>query len=199
MDAVAQANEEAAGRTLERERLFEAIARVDAAAERSVARKDGSVGSAEDREWAESVAARTLVVVRGSLEPMRAFDLLTIDDDLGGPYASPSRAPFEEALRARGMKPTAVKQAKRERDLVIALYSDIRAWKGRPGLSDGAKVRLAEALAAQPEAPVVLFGHPRLAAETPGPVVLGAWGGEAVMQRAAARRLAASAGGDPAA
>jgi hypothetical protein len=92
-----------------------------------------------------------------------------------------------------------VKEAQRERDLVIALYSDIRAWKGRPGLSDGAKVRLAEAVAAQPDALVVLFGHPRLAAETPGSVVLGAWGGEAVMQRAAARRLAESAGYAPAA
>jgi len=37
---------------------------------------------------------------------------------------------------------------------------------------------------------VVLFGHPRLAMEVPGASpVLAAWGGESLMQEAAARRL----------
>jgi hypothetical protein len=49
---------------------------------------------------------------------------------------------------------------------------------------------VAQALAARPDATVVLFGHPRLAAEVPGGAVLAAWSGDPVMQEAAARRLA---------
>jgi hypothetical protein len=73
---------------------------------------------------------------------------------------------------------------------VIALYADIRGWKGRPHVSREARERVAQALAARPDAPVVLFGHPRLAGEVPGDAILAAWGGDAVMQEAAAGWLA---------
>ena len=40
-----------------------------------------------------------------------------------------------------------------------------------------------------PSSLVVLFGHPRLAAELPGRNVLCAWGGDPLMQEAAAVRM----------
>jgi hypothetical protein len=79
---------------------------------------------------------------------------------------------------------------------VIALFGDIRSWKGRPGYSsrslDLVKAALAGGARGAADSLVVQFSHPRLAAQIPGngPVIC-AWGGEAVMQRAAARVLAA--------
>ncbi len=80
--------------------------------------------------------------------------------------------------------------------LVIALFGDIRAWKGRPGYSAAALDRVRQlASAAQQrrrDVFIVQFSHPRLAAGLPSGVpVLCAWGGERAMQEAAARRLAA--------
>jgi beta-glucosidase-like glycosyl hydrolase len=76
---------------------------------------------------------------------------------------------------------------------VLAVYADVRAWKGRVGLGDAARQAVAGLLARRPDAAVVLFGHPRIAAELPGAVLV-AWGGEAVMQAAAADALAGRAG-----
>ena len=80
-------------------------------------------------------------------------------------------------------------------EIVIALFGDIRSWKGRPGYSKKALDAVRSALTAAGEAKqgaiVVQFSHPRLAASIPGDApILCAWGGEAVMQRAAARVLA---------
>ena len=73
---------------------------------------------------------------------------------------------------------------------MIALFGDIRAWKGRPGFSAAAKeaVRSALEAAGTRERLIVMFSHPRLASELDVDApILCAWGGEAVMQRAAAR------------
>lgn len=75
------------------------------------------------------------------------------------------------------------------RNHVIAVYADVRAWKGRPGLSDHAVRRVAELLAAAPEAAILVFAHPRLAGVLPGKRLLAAWGGEPIMQEAAAEHL----------
>jgi 2-oxo-4-hydroxy-4-carboxy--5-ureidoimidazoline (OHCU) decarboxylase len=70
------------------------------------------------------------------------------------------------------------------------LFGDIRAWKGRPGFSAGAKEAVRRALqeARTSDRLIVQFSHPRLASEldVDAPIIC-AWGGEAVMQRAAAR------------
>jgi hypothetical protein len=75
---------------------------------------------------------------------------------------------------------------------VIALFGDIRAWKGRPGYSSWSKETVRRTLerAKGGDSLIVQFSHPRLAAEldTDAPILC-AWGGEAVMQRAAARVL----------
>jgi hypothetical protein len=70
---------------------------------------------------------------------------------------------------------------------MVAIYADIRAWKGRPGLSENAKAGIRAGVAGGADTIVVLFGHPRLAAQVEAPNVVVAWGGEPVMQRAAAR------------
>src|SRR5207302_3551288 len=73
---------------------------------------------------------------------------------------------------------------------VIALFGDIRAWKGRPGYSASARETVRRALQESKtnDRVVVQFSHPRLADELDVDApILCAWGGEAVMQRAAAR------------
>lgn len=189
---VARALDDAVGDALPEVRALEAIGRIDAAAARATTEETAAAfGRAEDAAWVAELAVRTLDVVRGEPRVGRSIDLLTVDDDVGGPYAPPARDRFGAALRAAGVDVRAVEGSYPERDLVVAVYCDIRAWKGRPGLSDDAKRTVAAALAIQPAATVVLFGHPRLAHDLSGDALLAAWGGEAVMQEAAARWLVA--------
>ena len=143
-----------------------------------------------DAQWALGLAGRTIHVVRGSVDVPRDFDLVTVDDDVGGPYPPPSRDRFTEELRAAGFDPRHVDEPDGERATVLAVYADIRAWKGRPGLSAGAQRRISAVVDRWPDAVVMLFAHARLAAGTPGRNVVVAWGGEAIMQTAAARWLA---------
>ncbi len=75
------------------------------------------------------------------------------------------------------------------RPVVAAVYADVRGFKGRPGLSPAAASALGSAVEAAARSLVILFGHPRLEADVPGDSVVCAWGGEALMQEAAAIRL----------
>lgn len=190
---VAKALEAAIGKDLPENRVLEAIGRIDTAAARA-AEEEAENGPAEwgrdeDHEWALELARRTLIALAGTPRTARSVDLLTIDDDVGGPYPPPSRAAFAEALRAANVEVRETDAADAARDLIIAVYSDIRAWKGRPGLSAAARQSIADALAKQPAATVVLFGHPRLGGDLRAERVLAAWGGERIMQQAAARWL----------
>jgi len=68
------------------------------------------------------------------------------------------------------------------------VYSEPRSWKGRADLGPRSRTALRRLV---PGAQlVVLFGHPRLAAQIPGtaPILL-CWHGQTLMQRAAARRV----------
>jgi hypothetical protein len=121
------------------------------------------------------------------------WNLVIVDDDLGGPYPAPSREPLISALRAGGIDVTLNGDAAVGTGAtVIALFGDIRAWKGRPGYSSSAKKMVQKTLEAAKSGDrlIVQFSHPRLAneLETDAPILC-AWGGEAVMQRAAARVL----------
>ena len=75
---------------------------------------------------------------------------------------------------------------------VIALFGDVRAWKGRPGYSQTAKDAVRRALdgAGSRDRLIIQFSHPRLATalQTDAPILC-AWGGEGVMQKAAGRVL----------
>src|SRR5690606_7573346 len=153
------------------------------ATERVAARREGEWGGEEDRNRAAGLAIRALRPVRG--HPVlreRAVDLVTVDDDLGGPYPPGPRAAFAAGLPERGAEvheSDTLTAALSGRQTVIALYADIRAWKGRPGISASAREAVARACAAGSEPVIVLFGHPRLATEVPdGAPVLAAWGGE---------------------
>jgi beta-glucosidase-like glycosyl hydrolase len=122
------------------------------------------------------------------------WNLVIVDDDVGGPYPAPSRDPLISSLRAGGVDLMVddERDASSARSTVIALFGDIRAWKGRPGYSPAAKEAVRSALkrAGSKERLIVLFSHPRLAEELiVSAPILCAWGGEAVMQRAASRVL----------
>lgn len=235
-EAIAGALRDAVGAGLSEARVSDALRRIAAAAEQAPQEPTGEWGRAEDQAWALDLARRSLVAVRGEPAlPRGGAALLTVDDDVGGPYPPPSREPFERALErsgiavdARGLADPSIGSEPRTEQrkglpepgisanarlaggaaaqraqeagvypgqmpdrarVVVALYADIRGWKGRPGVSERARTEVEQALAADPEAVVVLFGHPRLASEIPGDRVLAAWGGEAIMQEAAAVRL----------
>jgi beta-glucosidase-like glycosyl hydrolase len=147
----------------------------------------------EDRAWARDVAERVVHVVRGSRPSARgeSVDVLIIDDDMGGPYPPPSREPFVQALNAAGVTARRVDQPG-SAPLLIALFGDIRSWKGRPGYSVSTREAVQRATRAVPEARVIQFSHPRLATAFEAANVVCAWGGERPMQEAAARRLARS-------
>jgi len=189
--AVAREVEAAVGGVLSEERVAEALERLDRAARRAAGwRGESGWGRESDRSWALELAVRTIHVARG--EPIslagRSIELYTIDDDVGGPFPPPARDVFPAKLRELGVVGgEGAVGGGADAVPVIALYADIRGWKGRPGLSARAVAEVDKVLAMRPGALVVLFGHPRLAAEIPGEVpVVVAWGGEALAQEAAA-------------
>jgi beta-glucosidase-like glycosyl hydrolase len=160
-------------------------------------RKPASV-THDDLVWSEQLCDRAVHRLRGGAPALRdKAEIVIVDDDLGGPYPPPSRESFVEALAGEAV--TTEKRdypsGNREATVVIALFGDIRSWKGRPGYSGGALDRVRAALtrarAAGQDVVIVQFSHPRLAESLPNDApILCAWGGESVMQRAAARVLA---------
>ena len=166
-------------------RVEEALGRIAAAADRVAGGPQGEWGLEEDRRWALATAVRTLRVIRGTPAlPAGPVRLVEVEDDLGGPYPPYPRDAFPAALRAAGV------ELAEEGAPLVAVYSDIRAWKGRPGISAAAQQRVRDIVAAAPDATVVLFSHPRLAGELPtARNLLAAWGGEALMQEAVVARL----------
>lgn len=133
----------------------------------------------------------------------RPWNLVIVDDDVGGPYPPPARDPLIATLQAGGIDLVVGDQTPIE-DVgatVIALFGDIRAWKGRPGYSKASKESVRRALesAGDRERLIIQFSHPRLANElqTDAPIMC-AWGGEGVMQKAAARVLIREAGANSA-
>jgi beta-glucosidase-like glycosyl hydrolase len=179
-------NAVAAGR-LDAGRVLRSVERVARAAERAADAREGrdrAWGREEDRAWARDVARRAVRWVRP--EPAGPLagggGLRVVDDDVGGPYPAPSRAPLMEALQRVGVGPWPAREGEPR---WLAIFSDPRGWKGRAGLSPDSHRIVAETA---PDADLVLlFGHPRLAAEIPGDApLLCAWGGEALMQEAAA-------------
>ncbi len=157
----------------------------------------------EADDWGVEIASRVIHVVRGDARSLdRVTEVVVVDDDLGGPYPPPSRDPFLRALAGDGSREVRVVDAPTAASrgpLVVALFGDIRAWKGRPGYSAAAREAVAAACRAAQDAArdaiVVQFSHPRLAAELTGAAnVICAWGGERVMQEAAGRWMGSARG-----
>ena len=178
---------------LDRERIQHSLRRRQKWAQWASPPNEYRRASATDVAWGAHIADRVIQIVRGS--PPRAtspIEVIVVDDDLGGPYPPPSRDPFLQTLSLAGADVKRVKKASGDgrASVVVALFGDVRGWKGRPGYSRGARKAVEKAVERSPDATVVQFSHPRLAAELTNPKhIVSAWGGESVMQQAAARWL----------
>jgi beta-glucosidase len=146
----------------------------------------------EHERFADGLGDRALQWLRGAAPRLvPPFSVSIVDDDVGGPYAIPPRDVFAKTIAGLGIRTTR-HPTPGARHLVL-VYSEPRSWKGRAELGPRSLEQLARL--APGAALVVLFGHPRLTAQIPGSApVLGAWHGQALLQRAAARRVAAISG-----
>ncbi|MFN2636647.1 MAG: glycoside hydrolase family 3 N-terminal domain-containing protein [Gemmatimonadaceae bacterium] len=155
--------------------------------------KDTYRPTRDESGWSTQLSERVVHMLRGKLPSLtQPWHLVIVDDDVGGPYPAPSREPLISTLRSGGAN--IVMNGESAPDgvgaTIIALFGDIRAWKGRPGFSAAAKdaVKRAVSEARSTNTLILQFSHPRLASELDVDApILCAWGGEAVMQRAAAR------------
>jgi hypothetical protein len=118
-------------------------------------------------------------VTGGRLPPLRApIELVVVDDDLGGPYPPGPSDLVERALAAGGLTGAGGSR-------IALVFAEPRAWKGRAGLAAESRAQLEGIGGADL---IVLFGHPRLAAELPrGVPVLVAWHRQRLMQEAVGR------------
>jgi beta-glucosidase-like glycosyl hydrolase len=139
--------------------------------------------------FADGLADRAAHLVGG--EPPRItapVAVSIVDDDVGGPYTIPPRDVFHHTLREAGVP--IVQRATGDVQRIVLVYAEPRSWKGRADLGGWSRAALQRLVSEGRVRLVVLFGHPRLAAQIPGtaPILL-CWHGQALMQRAAARRL----------
>jgi hypothetical protein len=110
------------------------------------------------------------------------LDLVVVDDDIGGPYPPGASDYVHRALGSD------VIGRYGGGSRVLLVFAEPRAWKGRSGFGPATREALAHHAAGADL--IVLFGHPRLAAELPSnaPVLL-AWHRQKLMQEAVARWL----------
>ncbi|HJP86703.1 MAG TPA: glycoside hydrolase family 3 N-terminal domain-containing protein [Gemmatimonadaceae bacterium] len=180
---------------LDGDRVHQSIERRRRWARWAALSKDSNRPTRDETGWAAQLAEQVVHMVQGRMPRLpRSWNLIIVDDDVGGPYPPPPRDPLITTLQVAGIDLVVGDQPATE-DIgatVIALFGDIRAWKGRPGYSQAAKESVKRALdgAASRERLIIQFSHPRLASElkTDAPILC-AWGGEGVMQKAAARVL----------
>jgi beta-glucosidase-like glycosyl hydrolase len=144
---------------------------------------------AEHRKFADGLADRVVHLVRGERPQLgKTLSVTIVDDDVGGPYSIPPRDVFHATVRASGVRLTSGRRPGVSR--VVLVYAEPRSWKGRADLGSQSLATLERLV---PTASlVILYAHPRLAAQVPGDVpVVCAWHGQALMQRAAARWVTA--------
>jgi beta-glucosidase-like glycosyl hydrolase len=158
----------------------------------------GREPSLEDEIWSRQVADATVHLVRGAIPRVgSAVEIVHVDDDASGPWPVPSRAFFAEALAALEIEANVIdmRSTGTRVPVIITAYADSAAGKTEPGFSRASRDRVERAVAIahdqKRESLVVMFSHPRHAAQFPqAPNVLCAWGGEKPMQFAAARVVA---------
>jgi beta-glucosidase-like glycosyl hydrolase len=146
--------------------------------------------SLTDLAWGDKLAERVIHIVRGSVPRLEGpVEVSVVDDDAA--VAGASRDVFAAALREAGAR---LGGAGERGGLIVALFGDVAAGRGRVGYSDKTVAAVAteyrQAAARNRPAVVVQFGHPRWAASlTDAPNIVSAWGGDRTMQAAAARWL----------
>ncbi len=180
---------------LDAERIQQSLERRRRWARWAALSKETNRPTRDESGWSSQLAERVVHMIRQKMPQFaQPWHLTIVDDDIGGPYPAPSRDPLITLLRAAGID--LVLDADPALDAsgstLVALFGDIRAWKGRPGYSTAAKESVRQALGkgGRNDQLIVAFSHPRLADELDVDApILCAWGGEAVMQRAAARVL----------
>jgi len=180
--------------------VVHALERVPAArAEEALARYEKSIAGwgtgdggrvddatlAEHQKFADGLADRAVHLVRGERPQLgKALTVTVVDDDVGGPYTIPPRDVFAKTLAGQGAR--FLRHPTPDTRHLILVYAEPRSWKGRADLGPQSVARLERLVLGA--SLVVLFAHPRLAAQVPGDApVLCAWHGQALMQRAAAR------------
>lgn len=181
-------------RQLDPERIHQSVRRRLKWAQWASPPNDWRRPSASDTAWGAQLADRVIKPLRGNFVPVGStIEVVVVDDDAELPGNGPSREPFLLALRAGGRQVTQVPTPGGQRTpVVIALFGDVRAGKGRVAYSEESLAAVADAVAAAErqarDAFIVQFGHPRLADSIPtsAPVV-SAWAGDRCMQQAAAR------------
>ncbi|HET9294648.1 MAG TPA: glycoside hydrolase family 3 N-terminal domain-containing protein [Gemmatimonadales bacterium] len=115
------------------------------------------------------------------------IELVIVDDDQGGAWPATPNDYTARALEAAGV-PLGAGGSR-----IVLAFAEPRASKGRAGFGPGSRAALAEH-AARADL-VVLFAHPRLATEVPGPApLLLAWHRQRLMQEAVARWIVAHRG-----
>lgn len=192
--------------TLTGARVTEAVRRIEALSDVSELESEASQPLAS-YERALELGVESISLLRGAFPdwpPGMHLRLHIIDDDRQAlahvpAFAAPGtaatdRSRFRGALEARDAKMLGPEMSG-PADEVIAVFSDVRGWKGRAWLAAETVDTVSAVLARAPEALVVLFGHPRLAEQLPlAPHVVCAWNGDPLMQDAAAARLVAEGG-----
>ena len=131
-------------------------------------------------EHSAAMADRLLELSLAGGPALRApIELVTIDDDIGGPYpASPSDW-TARALAAAGIP------SGRGGSRILLVFAEPRGWKGRAGLGEASLKALPDHHDADL---IVLFAHPRIQSQLPPRVpVLLAWHRQRLMQDAVAR------------
>jgi len=184
--SVVRALDRAVGSAIPTARADEALARCErAAASWDRGPDQGEPDLIGHAAFADGLADRVMRLVRGTTPAIRApLAVSIVDDDVGGPYVVGPRDIFARELREHGVRTGDARRGTR----VVLVYAEPRSWKGRAEL--GARSLRALRRLAPGAALVVLFAHPRLAAQIPGDAaILCCWHGQPLMQRAAARRV----------
>ncbi|MFN8654673.1 MAG: glycoside hydrolase family 3 N-terminal domain-containing protein [Gemmatimonadales bacterium] len=167
-------------------RVAEALRRYEAALA-----KVGTAGPAAPLPALTSGEVARRLIARGMLRGERpdlsgGIELAVVDDDVGGWYA-----PGPSDYVARWLASHGVHEQYGGKRVVLA-FAEPRAAKGRAGFGPESLERLARL--SEGAALMVLFAHPRLAAELPGSCpVLVAWHRQRLMQESVAEWLAGKA------
>ncbi len=188
---------------LEDRRVAQAVERVEGAASEIVAHAAAQLDEAADQHPGQALrlAVASLEPLRGMRPSLRAGEsvrLHVIDDDSPAQAAAGSapgtrrfdRSALANSLRKHGAPLLDSLSFEEDACDLIAVFSDVRAWKGRVGLAPESVRAVNAVLARAPDATVILFAHPRTASELPAARhILGAWCGDSVMQEAVAQQL----------